>query len=66
MESKKKDEYLYVMLSKNFDDNIILDNSKDAIVLSCEYPHLRVLIFKKNENNAFKPINRYYLGGKLI
>ena len=66
MDSEKKEEYLYVMLSIHFDDNVIIDNSKDAIVLSYENPHLKVLIFRKNERGSFKPINRYYLGGKLI
>ena len=66
MESQKKDEYLYAMISENFEENFILDNSKDAIVLSYENPHLKVLIFRKNERGSFKPINRYYLGGKLI
>ena len=66
MESQKNEEYLYAMLSDNFNDNIITSDTMSAIVISHKNPHLKVLIFKKNENGEFKPIHRYYLGGKLI
>jgi len=60
-------EYLYVLISDSVEDSIILDNAKDATILSFKNPCSKILIFRKNiETGLFKPIHRYYIGGKLI
>ena len=65
MESKK-DEFLYVLITDIYTDNVIFDNPKDASIASFKNSCFKVLIFKKYKDGSFKPTQRYYLGGKLI
>lgn len=59
-------KFVYLVNQDEWEDNIIILNQEQAIKLSIEYPHSRVEIFSKNDDDTYTPTYNYYKKGVLI
>ena len=57
-------EYIYVMISGEWEDSIIFLNKTEAVEASVKHPMGRVEIFEKNDDSpGYSPTYSYYKNG---